>query len=128
MKKDSQKENVFVVAGEFDLDGKGGQDDDAITRITALIRKWGGRVDNEISVDTNFLVLGKTPQVLRKPTFEQIEIDPQAMEKFEASQKRKDNYDTIQAQAQNLWIPVFTYDRFLYFTGYKQQSANAGAF
>jgi hypothetical protein len=125
---DSQKENVFVVAGEFDLDGKGGQDDDAISKITALIRKWGGRVDNEISVETNFLVLGKTPQVLRKPTFEQIEIDPQAMEKFEASQKRRDNYNTIQAQAQNLWIPVFTYDRFLYFTGYKQQSANAGAF
>jgi len=125
---DSEKENVFVVAGDFDLDCKGGLDDDAIAKITALIEKWGGRVDDAITVDADFLVLGKKPQVLRKPTFEQIEIDPKAMEKFEASRKRRDNYNNIQTQAQNLWIPVFTYDRFLYFAGYKQQSANAGAF
>jgi hypothetical protein len=125
---DSAKENVFVVAGDFDLDGKGSLDDDAIVKITALIEKWGGRVDDAITVDADFLVIGKAPRVLRKPTFEQIEIDPKAIEKFEASRKRRDNYNNIQTQAQNLWIPVFTYDRFLYFAGYKQQSANAGAF
>jgi len=125
---DSSKENVFVIAGDFDLDNKGGPDDEAIDKIKALIEKWGARVDDAVSVDTDFLVLGLRPQVLKKPTFEQIEIDPQAMEKFEASQRRRDDYNNIRAQAQNLWIPIFAYDRFLYFTGYKQQSANAGAF
>ena len=85
-------------------------------------------MDSEVSVDTDFLLLGKKPQVLKKPTFEEIEIDPQAMEKFEASQRRRDSYNNTQALAQKLWIPVFTYDRFLYFSGYKQQSAKAGAF
>jgi len=125
---DSNKKNVFVIAGDFDLDNKGGPDDDAIMKMTALIEKWGGRVDDAVSVDTDFLVLGNRPQVLKKPTFEQAEIDPQAMEKFDASQRRRDDYNNIRTQAQNLWIPIFTYDRFLYFTGYKQQSANAGAF
>lgn len=125
---DSEKKNVFVIAGDFDLDGKGGPDDDATMKMMALIEKWGGRVDDAVSVDTDFLVLGNRPQALIKPTFEQIEIDPQAMEKFEASQRRRNNYNNIHTQAQNLCIPVFTYDRFLYFTGYKQQSANAGAF
>jgi len=125
---DSDKKNVFVIAGDFDLDNKGGPDDDAIMKMTALIEKWGARVDDAVSVDTDFILLGNRPQVLKKPTFEQIEIDPQAMEKFEASQRRRDDYNNIRAQAQNLWIPTFAYDRFLYFTGYKQQSANAGAF
>ena len=125
---DSDKKNVFVIAGQFDLDNKGGPDDDAIDRIKALIEKWGGRVDDAISVDTDFLVLGQRPQVLKKPPFEQTEIDPQAMEKFEASQRKRDEYNNTCALAQNLWIPTFSYDRFLYFTGYKQQSANAGAF
>jgi len=125
---DSEKKNVFVIAGDFDLDGKGVPDNDATMKMTALIEKWGGRVDDAVSVDTDFLVLGNRPQALIKPTFEQIEIDPQAMEKFEATQRRRSNYNNIHTQAQNLCIPVFTYDRFLYFTGYKQQSANAGAF
>lgn len=125
---DSTKKNVFAVAGEFDLDGKGGPDNDAIEKLTALIEKWGGTVENRVSVDTDFLLLGNKPQLLKKPTFEEIEIDPQAMEKFEASKKIRDHYDNMETQAQNLWIPVFNYDRFLYFTGYKHQSANAGAF
>ncbi|MBN2138049.1 MAG: hypothetical protein JW720_09595 [Sedimentisphaerales bacterium] len=125
---DADKKNVFVIAGDFNLDNKGGVDDDAVIRMKALIEKWGARVDDAVSVDTDFLILGNRPAVLRKPTFEQIEIDPQAMDKYEASVQARDNYDKILSQAQNLWIPIFTYDRFLNFTGYKQQSANAGAF
>jgi len=125
---DSDKENVFVVAGLFDLDNDGGTDRDALVKIKGLIEKWGGRVDGVVSVDTDFLVLGKKPSVLRKPTFEQLEIDPGAMDKYEASQRKRDYYQNVQAQAQALWIPVFTYDRFLNFIGYKGQVSRAGAF
>jgi hypothetical protein len=34
----------------------------------------------------------------------------------------------IQSQAQALLIPVFNYERFLFFIGYKTQSGRAGAF
>ena len=125
---DSSRKNVFVIAGQFDLDNSGGLDRDAHVKIKALIEKWGGRVDDAVSVDTDFLVLGKMPLVLRKPTFEELEIDPRAMDKYEASQRLRNRYDQLQAQAQALWIPVFTYDRFLYFIGYKGQVTRAGAF
>jgi hypothetical protein len=125
---DSDKTNVFVVAGEFDLNGDGNIDDEAVDKIKALIEKWGGKVADEISIDTDFLVLGTTPTVLKKPTFEQMEVDPMAMEKYEASLKKLTSYKEIQARAQTFSIPVFNLERFLYFIGYKTLSARPDAF
>jgi hypothetical protein len=125
---DSSKTNVFVVAGEFDLDADGNIDYDAADKIKALIQKWGGKVADKISIDTDFLVLGTTPTVLRKPTFEQMEIDPMAMQKYEDSLQRLDSYQQVQTQAHALSIPVFNLERFLYFIGYKTLSASPGAF
>ena len=125
---DSDKTNVFVVAGEFDLNGDGKIDYEAVDKIKALIEKWGGKVADEISIDTDFLVLGTTPTVRKKPTFEQMEVDPMAMEKYEASLKKLTSYKEIQARAQTLSIPVFNLERFLYFIGYKTLSARPDAF
>jgi hypothetical protein len=125
---DSEKTNVFVVAGEFDLDSDGVIDYDAVDKIKALIEKWGGSVTDTISIDTDFLVLGRTPQVLERPTFEQLEVDPMAMEKHEASLQKLDSYKEVRGRAQALSVPVFNYERFLYFTGYKTQTVRAGAF
>jgi len=125
---DSDKTNVFVVAGEFDLDGDGDIDYGAVDKIKALIKEWGGRVNEAVSIGTDFLVLGEIPEVLRRPTFEQMEIDPMAMEKYEASLQKLAHYNEVKNGAQTLWIPVFNYERFLYFIGYKTQSSRPGAF
>lgn len=125
---DSDKTNVFVVAGEFDLNGDGKIDYDGAEKIKALIKKWGGRATDEISIDTDYLVLGTTPIVLQRPTFEQTEIDPMAMEKYEASLKRLASYQEVQDRAKTLSIPVFNLERFLYFIGYKTMSGRPGAF
>jgi hypothetical protein len=125
---DSDKTNVFAVAGEFDLNGDGEIDYEGADKIKALIEKWGGKVSDDISIETDFLVLGTTPIILQKPTFEQMEADPMAMEKYEASLQRLISYKDVQTQAQNLSIPVFNLERFLYFIGYKTQSARPGAF
>jgi hypothetical protein len=125
---DSDKTNVFVVAGEFDLNGDGNIDDEAADKIKALIKKWGGKVADEISIDTDFLVLGTIPTILKKPTFEQTEVDPMAMEKYEASLKKLTSYKEIQERAQKLSIPVFNLEKFLYFIGYKTLSARPDAF
>jgi len=125
---DSDKTNVFVVAGEFDLDGDGDIDYGAVDKIKALIKEWGGRVNEAVSIGTDFLVLGEIPEVLRRPTFEQMEIDPMAMEKYEASLQKLAHYNEVKNGAQTLWIPVFNYERFLYFIGYKAQSSRPGAF
>ena len=125
---DSSKVNVFVIAGDFDLDGNGNYDYDAIQRITALIEKWGGRVDDAISIDTDFLVLGQIPQITERPTLEEQQLDPTALQKYDASLERLNQYNYIQERAQALWIPIFKYERFLHFIGYKTQASQAGAF
>jgi len=125
---DSDKTNVFVVAGEFDLDGDKSIDYDAVDKIKTLIEKWGGKATDTVSIDTDFLVLGKAPKVLRTPTFEAMEVDPMAMEKYQASVQKVAHYNQVQNRAQAFSIPVFNYERFLYFLGYKTQAGRAGAF
>jgi hypothetical protein len=125
---DSDKTNVFAIEGEFDLDGDGKIEEDAVDKIKALIGKWGGKVANSISIETDFLILGIPPIVLRRPTVTELEIDPTATERYEASRQKLTQYMEIQSQAQALLIPVFNYERFLFFIGYKTQSGRAGAF
>ncbi len=125
---DSDKTNVFVIAGQFDLDDDGNIDYDAVNKIKTLIEKWGGRVSDNVSIDTDFVILGKSPQVLRKPNFEQMEVDPMAMEKYEDSLQKLISYKEVKNHAQVLSVPVFNTERFLYFIGYKTQSTRPGAF
>jgi hypothetical protein len=125
---DADRTNVFVIAGDFDLDNDGVLDYNGVDKVKTLIEKWGGRVDDTISIDTNFLVLGQQPQVLQKPTLDELDIDPRVMEVYNASLQRLNRYNGLRNQAQTLWIPVFTYERFLYFIGYKGHIGQAGAF
>jgi hypothetical protein len=124
----SEKPNVFVIAGDFDLDNDGRTDPNGAAGIKGLIERWGGRVADAVSINTDFLVLGQQPEVLERPTLEQTEIDPQAPARYEASLAKLNRYNELHSQAQTLWIPVFTYERFLYFIGYKGQIGRAGAF
>lgn len=125
----SDKSNVFVIAGDFDLDKDGNIDQNATGRIKSLIEKWGGKVEDQISIDTDYLVLGDQPQVpQQQPTFEQLEVDPGAMQRYQAKLQQLNKYNELQSKAQALWIPIFRYERFLYFIGYKGQISKAGAF
>ena len=125
---DTDRTNVFVIAGDFDLDNDGMLDYNGADKIKTLIEKWGGRVDDSISIDTDFIVLGKQPQVLQRPTLDELDVDPRAMEVYNASLQRLNRYNGLRDQAQSLWIPIFTYERFLYFIGYKGHIGQAGAF
>ncbi len=124
---DSDKTNVFVVTGEFDLDNDGNIDYDGTEKIKALVEKWGGKATDNVTVDADYLVLGRPPIIQRRPTFEQMEVDPMAMEKYEASLQRLSHYKNVQTQAQAFSIPVFNAERFLYFIGYKTRATKAGA-
>ena len=125
---DADRTNVFVITGDFDVDNDGQFDADGIDKIERLVKKWGGEMTDSISVDTDFLVLGKQPTVLRKPSIEEEEIDPRATARHEASLARLSRYNQLRDQAQSLWIPVFTYEKFLHFVGYNSQVSQAGAF
>jgi hypothetical protein len=124
----SDKTSIFVVAGLFDLDGDGVTEYDGIDKVKSHIEKWGGKVADEVVVDTDFVVLGKSPRIVKRPTIDDLELDPTAIEKFEASQRKRDYYDQVQSRAEALSVPVFNTERFLHFIGYKTLSARADAF
>lgn len=106
----------FVVYGKFDLDHNGvatAQDADVIKR---LIAQWGGKVVDQINVDTDFIVLGKEPTI---PTFStDEEQDPIIQQKIAAAKKEVQDYQKVLQQASELHIPIMNQNRFLYFCGY----------
>jgi hypothetical protein len=122
------KANTFVVAGDFDLNGDNVKDEDATTKIRGLVEKWGGKVADAVTVNTDYVILGTPPEVPPKPTIQETERYPNAIEKYEQAQKRLAAYNQIQSQAQALSIPILNAERFLYFIGYKTQAGNPGAF
>jgi hypothetical protein len=124
---DSSKTNVFVIVGEFDLNGDENIDYDGIEKIKALVEKWGGKVADNVTVNTDYLILGQAPVVQQKPTSEQMEADPMALERYEASLRNLSHYKNVQTQAQTLSIPVLNAERFFYFIGYKTKATKAGA-
>jgi NAD-dependent DNA ligase len=81
-----------------------------------LITEWGGQVQNNIDVDTDFVVMGAEPKIeqftadeLNDPLNKQIQDDQKAA------------YDAYQDQlekAEKLGIPIMNQNRFLYFCGY----------
>lgn len=119
---DSDDENVFVVAGEFDFDNDGRIDDNGMSRVKGLIEDWGGRVGDEISIKTDFLVLGTPPRIPAKPDMTMIDLDPMANEKYEKAVEAAENYKAIIEQAETFSIPVFDLERFLHFIGYSHQA------
>ena len=117
---DKSTQNTFVVTGDF-------QNGDS-EKIKALIEKWGGFVENEVTANTDYVVLGNPPKLLMRPTVEQQSIDPTSMEKCEAAKQRSDRYKNILEQAKILSIPIFNTERFLNFIGYREQATKPGAF
>ncbi len=122
------KANTFVVAGDFDLNGDGVGDDEAIAKIRGLVEKWGGKVADTVTVNTDYVILGTPPVAPSKPTMQETEKYPSAMEKYERTVQQAAKYKDILSQAQALSIPILNADRFLYFVGYKTQAGNPGAF
>lgn len=125
---DTDKVNEFVIAGQFDLNKDGRPDYNAADAIQSLIQKWGGSVSTTVSATTDYVIIGTRPAVPPEPTLETLAVDPDARTKYEAAQARLARYNEIQQQAQALYIPIYTYDRFLHFTGYQSYVGKAGAF
>jgi hypothetical protein len=112
----------FVVHGKFDLDRNNvvtAQDAEVVKR---LITQWGGRVADAISVDTDFVILGKEPEV---PSTDKktLEDDPLERARYEAAVAELDAYNKIRDRAIELNVPILNQNRFLYFVGYYELSA-----
>jgi hypothetical protein len=122
---DSKATNRFVVAGDFDFNDDGTVDSDGASKVKQLIENWGGKVAEAVTIDTDFVVLGAPSEVKKKPTLDEIEMDPMANDKYDASLAASKRYQDVKEQAKDLFIPVFSIRRFLNFVGYESVATKA---
>ena len=110
----------FVVYGDFDLDRNGVATPQDAEVIKRLVTQWGGKLMDAVNVDTDFVVLGKEPVV---PSFSKDELqDPFNAKKLQDAQAAADAYAKVRDTAKELHIPILNQNRFLYLTGYYEQS------
>lgn len=111
----------FVVFGDFDLArrGKPSAEDGAV--VKRLVTEWGGTVQPQIDVNTDFLVIGAEPQI-PEATSEQDKTDPIFLDTQLKARQALDNYNAVLSKARELYIPVLNQNRFLYYTGYFDQA------
>jgi hypothetical protein len=111
----------FMVYGDFDLDQNGNAtpgDGDVVKR---LITQWGGKLVDKVSVDTDFLIMGKEPTV---PVFTQEELqDPINQKKQADATAALESYQNILKTAVDMRVPVLNQNRFLYLIGYYNQAS-----
>jgi hypothetical protein len=110
----------FMVYGNFDLD-QNGQPSPADTEIIKrLVTQFGGKLIDKVGVDTDFVVLGKEPELPVIPPEEKL--DPFQQKRLADAQAALDAYLEVQKQATDLRIPVLNQNRFLYLVGYYNQA------
>jgi hypothetical protein len=109
----------FVVYGDFDLSNSGstGQAQDAEI-IKRLITQWGGKLQDHVDVNTDFVVLGIQPEV---PNITD-QTNPNEVLRKQAAEAKLKQYNTVLNDAEKLSIPVMNQNRFLYFIGYYDQA------
>jgi uncharacterized coiled-coil DUF342 family protein len=105
----------FLVAGDFDLDFDGDIDDPGGRQVAQMIRKAGGKIVEEVTTDTDFVVLGSAPPA-PKPLPEGTE-DEAAMEKNRELEVARKAFMDLLKEAQSMAVPILTRTQFLHFAG-----------
>ncbi len=105
----------FVVEGEFDLYGTGRSDPLANRHVRAIIERFGGKVADEISISTDFVVMGDEPPRPPKPA---EDAPPAVWKIYHERMKTYDYYRQVKAIAVSLQIPVLNTNRFLAYSGH----------
>jgi hypothetical protein len=105
----------FVVEGQFDVDGTGVATAAGTKAIKDLVRRYGGQIANEVSLDTDYVILGDQPARPRKPedTAEQGVWDA-----YQDSMKAFNRYQDVKRQAESMQIPRLGGKRFLDLVGF----------
>jgi hypothetical protein len=65
------------------------------------------------------MIVGVEPAAMRRPTQDELDINPMAQQRYEMSIKKVEVYNQLLDKGANLGIPVFNQKRFLYLIGYE---------
>lgn len=106
----------FMVFGDFDIDQIGQPSSSDKLRIKTVITQWGGTLTDDLTYDTDFLVLGIEPKF--PDPLPPNEIDPDKIQKHKAAVDRFNEYAKLLTAAKSLSVPVLNQNRFLALVGY----------
>ncbi|MCA9311245.1 MAG: hypothetical protein KDA21_08570 [Phycisphaerales bacterium] len=111
---DPNKTYAFAVYGNFDTNGDGIHTRQEAQDIKGLIESWGGRVMDDVSGNTDFLVLGVKPLLPPEPkSGDPIEVIRNYLDLSQDAAR----YDTLFNTAGQTGIPVLNQNRLYTLTG-----------
>lgn len=110
-----QRPMTFVVEGEFNLAGQGTADPNGAKQIQRLIQGFGGKVSDELTLTTDYLIIGEEPAKPPKPA---EDANAATLQIYNEKMKQYEAYKALTDQAKALQIPVLNTSRFLAFTGF----------
>jgi hypothetical protein len=105
----------FVVFGDFDLTGEGMPAPNGKSQIETLIKNWGGNVQQNVDITTNFVVLGEQPQVPPKPG---VGAAPLVVAEFDKKVAANEKWTKLHDWATTHTIPIMNTATFLHGNGY----------
>jgi hypothetical protein len=109
----------FFIYGKFDLAASGRPNSADTEVIKRLVTQWGGKLTDQINVDTDFVVLGAEPVL---PTFTKDDLTAENQDKLQKAQDELDKYQELRQEAKDLHIPIMNQNRFLYYVGFYDQA------
>jgi len=115
---DSTQKYNFVVYGDFDLNNDNRTETGDADVIKRLITMWGGKVTNEVNINTDFIVMGVEPKAEPPSPNDDAVVRQQKLE----AQQAQEAYLNVLKQASQLNIPIMNQNRFLNFVGYRSQA------
>jgi hypothetical protein len=105
----------FVVEGDFDLYGEGKPDPLSNRLVRNMIERMGGKLNEAVTIDTDFVVLGEEPaRPAQKPA---NDAPASEWELYRQKMSKYDEWKNVQAAAATLQIPLLNTNRFLALTG-----------
>ncbi len=106
---------TFVVEGEFDLYGTGQPSALGRQAVQDAIQQFGGRINDDISVQTDYVVMGVAPA---EPTQPAPDAEASVQRAYQEQMKQYEDYSKTLDKAQTMKIPVLNGKRFIELTGY----------
>ena len=97
----------FMLVGKIDMDGDGADDSGS---LKALIQELGGRVETELSVQTDYLIAGEQPALPPAPG---PDAGPMERQLYEEARAAFVAYTAAMDRAKDFGIPILSLNRFL---------------
>jgi len=120
--KDLSRKYHFVIYGDFDMNGNGIPTARGRAEVVRLVENWGGVVDDKLTSQTDFLILGSPPSSPTIDTNGAATDQTNAINQIQAGSQQE--YANLEQEAASLSVPILNANRFLAMIGYYASPLN----